>query len=62
MPSNALDCITIQGFKSTASVEKLLLKPIDVMIGPNGAGKSNFIGVFPFSMKSIRTEFRSNCG
>jgi predicted ATPase len=48
MPSNALDYITIQGFKSIASVEKLPLKPINVMIGPNGAGKSNFIGVFSF--------------
>jgi predicted ATPase len=48
MPSNALDYITIQGFKSIASVERLPLKPINVLIGPNGAGKSNFIGVFSF--------------
>ena len=46
MPSNVLDYITIRGFKSIASIEKLALKPINVVIGPNGSGKSNFIGVF----------------
>ncbi len=48
MPSNALDYITIKGFKSIASIEKLALRPINVVIGPNGSGKSNFIGVFAF--------------
>src|SRR5256885_412817 len=48
MPSNPLDYITIKGFKSIASVEKLELRPINVVIGPNGSGKSNFIGVFEF--------------
>src|ERR1035438_8212861 len=48
MSSNALDSITIQGFKSIASVERLELRPINVVIGPNGSGKSNFIGVFAF--------------
>src|SRR5580704_8146219 len=48
MPSTALDYITIQGFKSIASVEKLALRPINVVIGPNGSGKSNFIGAFSF--------------
>jgi len=48
MPSNALDYITIRGFKSIASLEKLSLRPINVLIGPNGSGKSNFIGVFSF--------------
>lgn len=48
MPSTALDYITIKGFKSFASVEKLELRPINVVIGPNGSGKSNFIGVFAF--------------
>jgi predicted ATPase len=46
MPTNALDYITIKGFKSIASIEKLALRPINVVIGPNGSGKSNFIGVF----------------
>jgi predicted ATPase len=48
MPANALDYITIQGFKSIASIEKLALRPINVVIGANGSGKSNFIGVFDF--------------
>lgn len=43
-----LDYITIKGFKSIRSVEKLKLRDINVVIGPNGAGKSNFIGVFSF--------------
>jgi predicted ATPase len=48
MPSSALDYITIRGFKSFASLEKLNLRPINVLIGSNGSGKSNFIGVFAF--------------
>jgi predicted ATPase len=43
-----LDTITIKGFKSIASLEKLQLGAINVLIGPNGSGKSNFIGVFSF--------------
>lgn len=43
-----LDYITVKGFKSIASIEKLTLGPINVVIGPNGSGKSNFIGVFAF--------------
>src|ERR1035438_3869106 len=53
MPSNPIDYITLKGFKSIASVEKLALKPINVVIGPNGSGKSNFIGVFAF-LNAIR--------
>ncbi len=48
MPSDALDSITIQGFKSIASIENLKLRPINILIGANGSGKSNFIGVFAF--------------
>ncbi|MFZ2445972.1 MAG: AAA family ATPase [Syntrophobacteraceae bacterium] len=43
-----LDYITVKGFKSIASIEKLSLLPINVIIGPNGSGKSNLIGVFSF--------------
>jgi predicted ATPase len=43
-----LDYITIKGFKSIASIEKLELRPINVVIGANGSGKSNFLGVFNF--------------
>ena len=37
----ALDWITVRGFKSIASLEKLSLRPINVPIGANGSGKSN---------------------
>jgi predicted ATPase len=47
MPANTLDFITIQGFKSIASV-KVGLRPINIVIGSNGSGKSNFIGAFAF--------------
>ena len=53
MPSSELDYITVKGFKSFASIEKLPLEPINVVIGPNGSGKSNFIGVFAF-LNAIR--------
>jgi predicted ATPase len=48
MEAQELDYVTIKGFKSIASVEKLQLKPINVVIGANGSGKSNFIGAFSF--------------
>lgn len=50
----ALDWITIKGFKSIGSIERLPLQSINVLIGPNGSGKSNFIGVFSF-LNAIRT-------
>jgi predicted ATPase len=65
MPSSALDYITIQGFKSIASIEKLPLQPINLLIGANGSGKSNFIGVFAF-LQAIRegklTQYVTNAG
>lgn len=48
MPSQFLDYITVRGFKSITSIEKLPLRPINILIGSNGSGKSNFIGVFAF--------------
>ncbi len=48
MSSNALDYVSIKGFKSISSLEKLELRPINILIGPNGSGKSNFIGAFSF--------------
>lgn len=48
MPAPELDNITVKGFKSIASVEKLRLGHINLVIGPNGSGKSNFINVFSF--------------
>ena len=43
-----LDSITIEGFKSIASVQELKLGQSNVLIGPNGSGKSNLIGAFSF--------------
>jgi predicted ATPase len=48
MAFEGLDYITIQGFKSIRSIEKLPLRPINILIGPNGSGKSNFLGTFSF--------------
>jgi predicted ATPase len=48
-----LDSITIKGFKSIASIEKLKLSPINILIGANGSGKSNFVSVFSF-LNAIR--------
>jgi len=45
--AQALDFITVKGFKSIASL-RLDLRPINVLIGANGSGKSNFISVFSF--------------
>lgn len=41
-----LDYITVKGFKSIASIEKLRPGALTVLIGPNGSGKSNFLSAF----------------
>ncbi len=43
-----LDYITVKGFRSIKSIERLHLRQINVLIGANGSGKSNFLAVFPF--------------
>ncbi len=43
-----IQSITIRGFKSIKALERLELRPLNVLIGPNGAGKSNFIGALRF--------------
>ncbi|HLA33312.1 MAG TPA: AAA family ATPase [Rhodocyclaceae bacterium] len=48
MPTQELDYISIQGFKSIRSIRKLALNPINIVVGANGSGKSNFIGAFMF--------------
>ena len=45
---SALGWITVEGFRSIRSIERLQLEPINVLVGANGAGKSNFIRVFSF--------------
>lgn len=43
-----LDWITVEGFRSIASIQCLPLRSINVLVGPNGSGKSNLIEVFSF--------------
>ncbi len=44
--AQALDKLTIKGFKSIRALENFELKHLNVLIGGNGAGKSNFIDFF----------------
>ncbi len=49
----ALDWITVEGFKSIKSIERLPMSPINVLIGSNGIGKTNFLETFHF-LNAIR--------
>lgn len=44
--SNHLDWITVEGFRSVARMERLPLRPINVLVGANVSGKSNLIQIF----------------
>ena len=57
-PMPALDNITIRGFKSIKSVERLKLNPINVLIGANGSGKSNFLEAFSLVREVIDGRLR----
>jgi predicted ATPase len=49
MPATStIDFITVAGFKSIASLDKIALRPVNLLIGANGSGKSNFVGLFTF--------------
>ncbi|MDE2957073.1 MAG: AAA family ATPase [Bacteroidota bacterium] len=52
----AIDWITIKGFKSLASIERLPLRQINILIGANGAGKSNFIEALDLFRATINGE------
>lgn len=41
-----IDMLTIQGFRSIRSLDKLQLNNLNVLIGANGVGKSNFVSYF----------------
>ena len=43
---SSIDWISVEGFRSIARLERLPLRPINVLIGANGSGKSNLIQVF----------------
>ena len=55
-----LDWITVKGFRSIACVEKLELKPINVLIGANGAGKSNLVNAFSLLSALAKGQERLN--
>lgn len=42
----AIDYLTIRGFKSIRSMDRLKLQNLNVLIGANGSGKSNFVAYF----------------
>ncbi|MCI0379057.1 MAG: AAA family ATPase [Gemmataceae bacterium] len=48
-----IDYVTIKGFRSFRTIEKLSLRPINVLVGANGSGKSNFVAAFAF-LQAIR--------
>ena len=55
--AQALDKLTIKGFKSIRTLEDFELTNLNVLIGGNGAGKSNFIDFFRM-IGEFREEFR----
>ena len=57
MSANAIQSITIKGFKSFDSMS-VELRPINLIIGANGSGKSNFIGAFTFLRDCDRGRLR----
>jgi len=42
----AIDHLTIRGFKSIKSMDRLKLENLNILIGANGSGKSNFVSYF----------------
>jgi predicted ATPase len=54
----ALQKLTIEGFKSIRKLEDFELRPLNVLIGANGAGKSNFIGFFRLLRELIEQHLR----
>ncbi len=43
-----LDWISVAGFRSLRRIDRLALRPVNVLIGANGSGKSNLVEVFSF--------------
>lgn len=56
---HAIEHITIKGFKSIASIEKLELRPVNVVIGANGSGKSNLLEALAFLREIADGRLRS---
>jgi hypothetical protein len=51
-----LKALTVRGYKSIRSIERLALHDLNIVIGPNGAGKSNFVSLFQFLARIARDE------
>lgn len=43
-----LDYVALSGFRSIGSLQKVALRPINLLVGANGTGKSNFVTAFQF--------------
>jgi predicted ATPase len=56
---NALEKLTIKGFKSIKSLEDFELGKLNVMIGGNGAGKSNFVDIFRMLRAMVDENFKN---
>lgn len=60
-----LDWISVAGFRSLRRIDRLALRPVNVLIGANGSGKSNFVEVFSF-LHAVRDgrmrEYVRRCG
>lgn len=54
-----LDWITIEGFRSIRSIQKLHLLPLNILVGANGSGKSNFLEAFSFLRSILHGELRN---
>jgi predicted ATPase len=55
-----LNTLTIKGYKSIHSMEKLPMNSINVVIGQNGAGKSNFISLFGLLSRLVQEELQDH--
>lgn len=53
-----LQTLTVTGYKSIKSIDKLELNDINIVVGQNGAGKSNFVSLFRFLARLAREELQ----
>jgi predicted ATPase len=57
--AQALDKLTIRGFKSIQELDAFELSNLNVLIGGNGAGKSNFVELFRMLRAMVDQTFGS---
>ncbi len=51
-----IQTLTVHGYKSIRSIDRLELRDLNIIIGANGAGKSNFVSLFQFIGRLARDE------